>query len=181
MVYQERTRRRLRAALLLLAVIGLASLGFGVAAPSLAPDVAPVPVPLGEAVRLPDPGPFGGTVALYGAATDATGISPTVELLGCRLSTDHGDGTETGLSERGSRRLDRRVVDGRAMLALLEVQGSAERSIRCDGAGAIGLQPLFLITTTGQRDLVPMAAFSFATLALVLGIAGAVVLRPLDS
>jgi hypothetical protein len=177
-VRTETTRRRLRAGVLLLALTGLLSLGFGLAAPSLAPEVPPVPVPLGEPVPLPATGPFGGTLALYGAANGAT--RPDLDRLGCRLRT--GTGRVTGLSERGAAGLDRRVVEGTALVPLLRIESSApDWTIACDGPGEADVQPLYLISTTGQRDLVPMAAFSFATLALVLGIAGAVLLRPIDS
>lgn len=175
MVYAEHVRRRLRISLIALAGLGFASLCFGFAAPSLAPDVAPVPVVPGTATALPPAGLFGGTLALYGAPTDE--LPATAERLGCRLQD--GRSTRTGLSPRGAADLDRRVVAGTALRPQLVIRGSSpEWTITCDGAGSLTMQPMYLITSSGQRDLVPMAAFSFATLALVLGVAGGVRLRP---
>lgn len=179
MVYQEHTRRWLRAGLLLLSALGLLSLGFGIAAPSLAPDLPPMPVAVGEPTRMPKIGPFGGTLALYGASTEAA--PPNLEQLGCRLQNGAGRTTQVGLSEQGAASLDRRVVDGRALLPLLRITAEpSDGDLICDGTGADSVQPLYLITTIGQRDLVPMAAFSFAALALALGIAGAVAFRPIE-
>jgi hypothetical protein len=177
-VYQERTRRRLRAGLLLLAVLGLGALGFGLAAPNLAPDVAPVPVRIGSPTALPSVGPFGGTLALYGNSS----VNADQGRLNCILQTGKGPAPESALSERAAADLDRRVVDEQALLPLLAIRNSSpDWTITCDGPAATAAQPLFLLATTGQRDLVPMAAFSLATLALVLGIAGVVVFRPLES
>jgi hypothetical protein len=178
--YRERTRRQLRAAGLLLAVLGLASFGFGIAAPALAPDVAPVPVAVGTATPLPATGPFGGTVTLYGAATDSPG--PNQNLLACTRQTADGRTSRAGLSEEGAAALERRVVNGRALLPLLQIRDAApDQRIRCTGAGAYAVQPLYLLTTVGQRDLVPMAAFSFGTLAVALGLAAVAGFRPIDS
>lgn len=175
--HTESTRRQLRAGMLLLAVLGLGSLGLGFSVPSLAPDVPPVPVPLSMPVTLPKAGPFGGTVALYGAPTE--GWAPADDLSGCRLESGSGRATELELSERRADDLDRRVLSGRALVPLLKIQdASSDWTITCAGPGAIGAQPLYLVTTSGHRDLIPMAAFSFATLAIAVGIAGTVTYRP---
>lgn len=168
-------RRRL--GFLAVGIIGLISLGCGIAAPSLAPDVAPVPVLLGRPARLPAPGPFGGTLALYGASTDT--VPPPIDQLGCQLRTDTGRAVNIGLSKRGTTSLDRPVVGNQALLPLAKIEGaSSDWTITCESPVAPAIEPLYLVATTGQRDLMPMAAFSFAALALVLGIAGVIVFRP---
>jgi hypothetical protein len=174
---QHRTRRRLRAGGLLAIVLGLLSLGYGFAAPSLAPDLPPRPVPVDRPVALPRTGPFGGTLALYGNPA-LSGARPSLAQLGCTLRTRTGTIAGRGLSASGAAGLDRLVVDGRALVPLLAITGTSSGSTISCPAGAS--QPLYLIVTTGRRDLVPMAAFSFATLALVLGSAGLIAMRPVD-
>jgi hypothetical protein len=176
-VNYTQTRMRRRAGSLALSLLGLISFGFGFAAPSLAPEVPPVPVLLGQPARLHVPGPFGGTLALYGASTEI--VPPPVELLGCQVRTDTGREVRTGLSDHGTASLDRPVVGNQALLPLATIEGASSGwTITCDSPAATAIEPLYLITTNGQRDLMPMAAFSFATLSLVLGVAGVVVFRP---
>jgi hypothetical protein len=175
-VFQDQTRRRLRAGGLLLVLLGLISVALGIAAPQLAPDLAPALVTLGRPARLPAAGPFGGRVALYGRATSA-------ELLGCQVATARGRPFTLHPAGVGTlATLDRRVVDGRAVVPMLEFSSAPSGStITCIGPGAVAAQPMYLIVSAGQRDLVPMAAFSLATLALALGFAAVIGLRPLPS
>jgi hypothetical protein len=175
-VFQDQTRRRLRAGGLLLVVLGLISLGLGIATPQLAPDRYPALVTVGEPAVLPGAGPFGGRVALYGR-------SVTPESLGCRVSTARGRAiTLRPAGAAALATLDRRVIDGQAVVPVLELRSAPSGStITCTGPGSVASQPMYLIVSAGQRDLVPMAAFSFATLALVLGVAALIGLRPLAS
>jgi hypothetical protein len=177
-VFQEQTRRRLRGGGLALFTLGLFSLGFGIAAPHLAPDRAPVPVAYATASRLPGTGPFGGTLALYG---NPAGTVPPAPQFGCTVRDASGRPAGGRLTQDGLGRLDRRVVDDRPLLPVLRVTDpSPEQSLTCTGPAARETGPLYLIATTGQRDLVPMAAFSFATCAIVLGVAATIALRPID-
>jgi len=173
------TRRRKRLAAVVLTGFGLACLASGILAPTLAPDRPPVPVPTATPTRLPATGIFGGTVALYGRP--AANV-PTPGQLGCRLIT--GSGTPAGVDQFSAGNavaLDRLVIDQVAVLPLFTVEDAPDSAtVACSSAATDDTQPLYLVATQGRRDLVPMAAYSLATLALVLGIAGVITQRPLD-
>lgn len=175
MVLQEGTRRRLRAGGLILLVAGLLSLGFGVAAPHLAPDRVPLRVLPGRPAPLFGAGPFGGAVGLYAGGT-ATGSGPaSLEEFGCTTGDGAGALTRAGLARFGER-----VVDDVALVPVGRVvKPSSGRAITCTGPAATGASALYLILEPGQRDLAPMAAFSVAAFGIVLGLAATIALRPL--
>lgn len=167
----DRNRRRLRAASATLAAAGILAVGAGATAPRLAPDRDPLPLAAGAGVRAPDPGPFGGRVLLYGVPAGRFSGQPSGADLGCSSG-----GTRWTTTADGA---DRLVIGGQAVVPLLVMPaGAAGRTVRCTGPAATALTPLYLVTTVGVRDEVPMAAFSFASLALVLGGVGCWRLRP---
>ena len=143
----------------------------------------PVPVPSGSAVALPAPGPLGGRVGVYGVPSSATW--PSASELGCSLQgsrpgtelVSRADGPAGADAADGPATMDRRVIAGSAVAPLLEV-------VPADGGGTltctrtVGVAPVFVVPTSGVRDLAPMAAFSLASLALVVGGAGLLTLRP---
>lgn len=168
-----RSRARLFCGLLVLLGLGLALSGAGI---SRGGGIdRPTPFWPGLEVAVPDPGPFGGRVALYGAATAS---SPGTEPPDCRADTPDGDTARVWSGPghtTGPDALERRVVDGIALVPLVEIEPVAGARLRCTDAG--GRAPLYLITSGGVRDMAPMAVYSLATLALVLGGAGVLMLR----
>jgi hypothetical protein len=75
--------------------------------------------------------------------------------------------------------LDRRVVDGQAVVPLLDLSSAPPNArLMCAGPVTDRTQPLYLVPSLGVTEMVPMAAISLAGLALVLGLAGVLTLRP---
>ena len=173
------TRFRLRAASAVLVVIGLACLLLGLLAPQLGRVSGPVRLSVGQQVELPERPRFGGSLAVY-VGTDTLASAQMAEQLACRVrSADGQEVVPTPLSGAGVAALDRRVVDGQALLPLLVVTaGTNGASIMCSGPVAVTDGPVYLLSSSGSQAMVPMAAFSAASLALVLGVAGMVGLRP---
>ena len=168
-----RNRRLLRIGFGLLAGAGLISLGLGLAVPATTKDPTPIPIALSTAVPLPAAPHFGGRLVVYGHPT-------TTGRIDCTVRSETTDRSAL-LSASAAEGEDRLVVDGVAVRPLLLVTDPPSPSnILCTGGFAATSLPLYLIATNGHRDELPMAAFSFATLALVLGLAGAISLRPPD-
>lgn len=178
MLYSDAGRKAMRLGALFLVVGGLISAVIGFVALRSDPPDDPVRVDVGTRVSLPTPGLFGGRAILYGQ--DDTEGQPTRQELGCRMITDTGEeGNRAALSHLDALDEDRRVIDGSGLVPLLVVRSYADGwSIECDGAAARAAQPMYLLKGTPLVDMVPMAAFSFTALALVLGVAGLIVLRP---
>ena len=83
-----------------------------------------------------------------------------------------------GLTPDGKGQLDRLVIDEIAVTGLAVVTGSGGgRTITCSGAGVAGLQPMYLVARPGVDAMVPMAAYSLASLALVVGGCGLLLAR----
>jgi hypothetical protein len=171
----DERRRRLRAAALALLVLGVAAIGVGLLAPSLSGDTTPRALPAGAVTALPPAGIFGGTVVLYGRVDDAA--PPPVDRLGCVLLGPQGVAASGSLSAGGLDGFDRIVIDGVALRPLLRVAGDAAE-MRCDGPSVAALAPLVVRAQRGVDDMVPMAAFSLASLSVVVGLAGLFSLRP---
>jgi hypothetical protein len=167
----------MRLGALFLIVGGLISAVIGIVALRSDPPDDPVRVDVGTPVPLPTPGLFGGQAIIYGQ-DDADGA--TRAELGCRMITDTGEeGNSAALSHLAALGEDRRVINGQGMVPLLVVRSYADGwAIECDGAAARAAEPMYLLKGTPLVDMVPMAAFSFTALALVLGVAGSIVLRP---
>jgi hypothetical protein len=175
----DRARNRWRLASALLCSLGLVCLFYGFAVPAVSQnDDVPIPVKTGAVVPLPPERLLDGTLAVYGHPT--TQPAPTADQLGCEIRKD-GEPLTGALSAVLALPLDRLVVDGVALTPLLAVPNPApDRTISCTGPYAATSQPLYLMRSGGQRDELPMAAFSFAALAIVMGIAGVIVLRPIE-
>jgi hypothetical protein len=170
------TQVRIAAALVVAAGVLLAA--FGVIAPGMSPDRDPVPLPISASVAVPPAGPFGGKVILYGSA-----LSPgtDLDLIGAECTVDGTDrATDTrGTTTDGTEELDRLVIGGEAMLPLLVMTRTGDDAqVSCTGPLAAAAQPLYLVSTYGVRDLVPMAAYSLAVLAIAVGAACLWLLRP---
>lgn len=175
------TRFRLRVASAVLVVLGVACVALGLLAPQLSRVSGPVRLSVGQQVMLPERPHFGGSVAVY-VATDTLATSASdqmAEQLGCQVRSADGQNVVSGrLSGAGVTGLDRRVVDGHALLPMLIVTGGTNgASITCSGPAATS-SPVYLLSSSSSQAMVPMAAFSTASLALVLGAAGMVGLRP---
>jgi hypothetical protein len=84
------------------------------------------------------------------------------------------------LSTAGLDGADRIVVDGLAVRPLLQVARDGA-AVRCEEGAARLAGPLYLQAQAGADAMVPMAAFSLATLLCVLGLAGVVMLHPDES
>jgi hypothetical protein len=165
----EISRRRRRVLAGLVTGLGLVIAALGVAAPRFGADTAPRPLAAGQVVRVPASGPFGGVVAVYAQAN--ADRPPAAADLACVVST--GTVTAQGVGD-----LDRLVLAGVAVTPVLRLvavpQGAA---MRCDGSVVESISPLYVVARPGVETLVPMAAFSVASLLCVLGIAGVVLLR----
>lgn len=184
MTLREPVRRRLRASCGTALVLGAGMLAAGLWLQHADHDVTPVPIRSGLTVAWPDPGPFGSRIALYGVSSTAQW--PTANDLGCRL-----DGATSGArlvgrqagpavgGTSGPATLDRRVINGVAVLPLLEVVPAARGSLTCDSLADV--TPAYVVRTSGVQNLAPMAAFSFASLAVVVGAGGVLTLRPEES
>jgi hypothetical protein len=175
------TRFRLRVASAVLVTIGVACVALGLLAPHLGQVSGPVRLSVGQKVKLPERPHFGGSVAVY-VAPDTLASDRMAEQLGCRVrSADGQEIMPAPLSGVGVARLDHRVVDGHALLPVLIVTGGTNGgSITCSGPAAT-TSPVYLLSSSSSQAMVPMAAFSAASLALVLGVVGTVRLRPQKS
>jgi hypothetical protein len=169
-----RIRWRLASAALL--AVGLGALGLGLWSTTGGRDTAPRPIPAQQWTALPSAGIFGGRVAVYGHPD--TELAPTPAQLGCRLSYA-GRLVQGGLSPDGTADLDRLVSDGWALVPLLVVTVDADH-VRCSGPALATSAPVYAVVQRGVDDMVPMAAFSLTSLAVVLGLAGLVLLRPTE-
>jgi hypothetical protein len=156
--------------------VGFAALGLGLGAAALTGDTVPQPIAGQRWTRLPWAGVFGGQVAIYGHPSAER--APSAAQLGCTLATA-GLPASGAVSRDGVGDLDRVVLDGTALDPLLRVVGSAD-AVRCTGSAAGSSGPLFAVVQRGVDDMVPMAAYSLTSLALVLGVAGVLLLRPTD-
>jgi len=169
-------RRRVRVLAGILLAAGLAAVVLGIWTTQTKGSERPAPFWAGVAASVPDPGPFGGRVGLYGATLPAGGSTP--ESLGC---TSSAGGRRAPLLWSGDQHtegdfaLEHRVVAGVALVPLLEIEPVDGATLRCTRVGPAA--PLYLVATTGVRDMVPMSSFSFASLALVVGGAGVLMLR----
>jgi hypothetical protein len=172
------TRFRLRVASAVLVTIGVACVALGLLAPQLGRASGPVRLSAGQQVKLPERPRFGGSVAVYVDSGTLTSAQ-MAEQLGCRVrSADGQEIVPAPLSGEGVAGLDHRVVDGYALLPVLIVTGGTNGgSITCSGPAATSSH-LYLLSSSASQAMVPMAAFSTASLVLVLGVAGMVRLRP---
>ena len=169
-------RQRVRGLAGVLLVLGLAAVAFGLWTAHTKTSERPQPFWAGVAAPVPVPGPFGGRVGLYGATRSA--LSTTAEELGCTSTAGGGPAPELWSGDQhtmGDFALEQRVVSGVALTPLLEIEAVGNATLLCTNVSAAA--PLYLVATTGVRDMVPMSAFSFASLALVVGAAGVVMLR----
>jgi hypothetical protein len=174
---REPVRRRLRVGCGVAFAAGAVMVSSGLLLNHAADARPPARVLDGTAVALPEPGAFGGRVGVYGVPASAQW--PTPEELGCTLV-----GAKPGarLAPRvddvsGPASMDRRVISTVALAPLLElVPSDAGGSLECSRASSVG--PVYVVATSGVQDLAPMAAFSLASLALVVGGAGLLMLRP---
>ena len=177
MALREPVRRRLRVGCGVAFVAGVAMLGGGLLLDRAVSVPPPARVLDGVPVALPEPSPFGGRVAVYGVATSAHW--PTADELGCTL-----DGAAPGAAlvprtddVTGPAAMDRRVIAATAVAPLLEVvPADAGGTLVC--SRTVPVAPAFVVATPGVQELAPMAAFSLASLALVVGGAGLLMLRP---
>lgn len=177
MALREPVRRRLRISCGVAFAAGVAMVAGGLLLNHATDVQPPARVLDGAAVALPEPSPFGGRVGVYGVAVSSHW--PSADELGCRLE---GASPGARLVARtddvtGPASMDRRVIAATAVAPLLEV-------VPADAGGALvctrtlPVAPVFLVSTPGVRELAPMAAFSLASLALVVGGAGLLMLRP---
>lgn len=172
-IRSDRQRRAWRAVAAAALTLGIACVAAGLAAPSLSGDREPRRLDAAGVVDLPSAGLFGGTVAVYARAVPPP--QPAPARLGCSLTDEQGRPARAGLSPSGTDALDRLVVEGTALAPYAVVVGKAA-SVRCDGGAA--LTPIVVRAQPGVDDMVPMAAFSLASLMVVVGGAGAVLLSP---
>lgn len=162
-VSSERRRLTVRVAAAVLLAIGVVSAALGTLAPRWSADTTPRRVHGGSSTQqagtaLPDTGRFGGQVALFGQLRDAH--LPTAEELGC----------DRPVRPDTAGRLDRLVIGDVAVTGLAVIStGRAEETITCSGSAMVAVQPLYLVARPGVDAMVPMAAFSAASLALVVG------------
>lgn len=147
----------------------------GLLAPRVSADVTPRKLPPGVVVALPDPGRLGGVVAVF--ARPLSERVPAAEDVGCRIVQPDDGGAQ--LTQRDLSQLDRLVLDGVAVAAVLRVEGDPHgRSLSCVGPFAVTGQPMYLVTRPGVDAMAPMAAYSAMSLLTVLGVAGVITLRP---
>lgn len=174
----DRVRRRLRVGACVLVLLGLASLTLGLSGWPRSWTGAQIALAPGSRAEIPTRAAFGGTVALYG--TLQADRTPSPDELGCTVTGRSGP-LAGALSQENLDALDRLVIHDTAVLPLLQVvHGAGTTTLSCTGPAATGSQPMYLVSRAGAGAMVPMAAFSLATLALVLGSAGVVTLRPAE-
>ena len=175
----DRVRRRLRVGSVARVLVGRAALALGLSGWPRSWIGEQIPLAPGARVDIPTQAAFGGTVALYG--TPSADRTPAPTELGCLVTGPSGRPLAGALSQRHLESLDRLVIHDTAVLPLLQiVEGPGDASLTCTGPAATGSQPMYLVSRAGAGAMVPMAAFSLATLALVLGSAGVLTLRPAD-
>lgn len=146
-----------------LLAIGVAAAALGALAPRWSADTTPrrmfaLPGTALPGTALPDAGRFGGEVAIYGRLRDPP--LPTAADLGC----------DRPVRPDRTGRLDRLVIDDVAVTGLVVVaHARAASTISCSGGAVALVQPLYLVARPGVDAMVPMAAFSVASLAVMVG------------
>lgn len=169
----DRRRNRIRLASSCLLAVGVAAVALGILAPRWSADPEPQPVgAAGQVTPLPEAGWFGGEVALYGQLR--TDRLPTADELGCVVSPQARGPVRP---DRGGQ-LERLVIDGVAVTGLAVVPESGSGSaLTCAGARVADLQPMYAVARPGVDAMVPMAAYSLASLAVVGGGCGLLLVR----
>ena len=165
LIASEHLRQRWWAASWALLALGLLAGAVGLLAPRASADVTPRALLPNTVVALPDPGRLGGVVAVF--ARPLSERVPAPDGFGCRI-VQPGGGAGARLTQDDLHQLDRLVLEGVAVAAVLRVEGhSRGRSITCVGPTAYEAQPMYLVARPGVDPMAPMAAFSAMSLLLV--------------
>lgn len=175
LIASDAARRTWRVISLLAVLLGLGTAAMGLVAPRVSADTEPRVLTPGVPTALPAPGLFGGRLVVLGNPVGER--VPPGDAFGCRTVAPAGSSAvqrdQDGLAE-----LDRLVVAGTAVAPVLVVHGRPPATLTCTGPAATSHQPMVVVARPGVDALVPMAAFSAASLLLILGLAGLVLLRP---
>ncbi|MFC3689731.1 hypothetical protein [Aquipuribacter hungaricus] len=165
-----RLRRRVALALCVgLVVLGLGATGLGTWVRAHPEGRTPVPVEAGVPLLLPERPVLAGDLVLYGVRT--RGGPPTASELGCEVTDAEGLVLPGALSSTRAAGEGRAVVDGQGLVPLLTVEADSGSSLLCSSPRTVRAAPTYLLPADSARDLVPVAAYSAAAVALPFGLA----------
>lgn len=133
----------------------------------------PIPVPADSTVPLPEAGPFGGSMVLYGATG---GARPDHGELGCELTGPFATQKFSGVDTLGGLGAGDRTVGGTRLTPLATIELLEGSRLVCSGPVARSGQPLYLLPE-GRRSVPRPLAIVFGLQCLVMGVGALALLR----
>lgn len=151
-------------------LVGVGGLLLGFAVQGSPESMEAQPLGPGEPFTAPQRALFVGDLVVYG--TPPEGARPELDDLGCVVTEGGGP-----LSVSAARQEDRIVVAGEGLVPLVSFPGREGYSVACTGPAAVAAAPLYVVPGDDSRDLIPLSAFTVASLGCPLGAVGLVMLR----